>query len=155
MSKLDEYLRQVNPYYHSYKQMWDIEKEEEEKANNQGIKPPSISLCFKSFKQSDNRRYNIPSASEIAAVFRDEDGGPPFEREFVVHSKPNPQSLNNIQKLNILSPHIDPMVYPLLFPCGEPGWSTHLEHEEEFRYCFIKKYLSKVKISFFTRNHIP
>lgn len=129
MEWFDDFLRTVNPYYHAYKNMWDIEKEEDEKSKNLGIKPPTISLCFKSYKQSDNRRYNIPCASEIAVVFRDEDGGSTFDREFVVYAKPNAQSTTKFDKLNILSPHVDPMVYPLLFPYGEQGWHMNLEHE--------------------------
>jgi len=100
MTKLDELMREFNPYYHSYKNMWEIEKEEEEKARREGRKAPSLSLCFKRFPQNDKRRYNLPSASGIAAVFCDDDGAPPFDRDFLVYSKPNVQ-LQSIKTVQI------------------------------------------------------
>lgn len=49
MAQLDAYLREVNSYYHSYKNMIDIEKEQEARANSLGIIPRGLyqeSICI-------------------------------------------------------------------------------------------------------------
>jgi len=69
---------------------------------------------------------------------------PPFDRDFLVYSKPNVQLQSKLSKLNILSSHVDPMVYPLLFPFGEPGWNIGLEHSEELRFSFNLKVLQLI-----------
>ena len=111
--------------------MSEIQKEQNEKARREGKKAPTMSVCFKKFSNSDKRRYNIPTVSEISAIFSDEDGVPPFDREFMVYSKNNQERCLKI--LNILSQHTDPMVYPIFFPNGEPGWDPYLIHNPERR----------------------
>ena len=34
------------------------------------------------------------------------------------------------KKKSYISSHLDPMVYPLLFPCGEQGWHINIPHVE-------------------------
>lgn len=67
----------------------------------------------------DRRRYNLPTVDEIAVVFRFTDGTPPFKRDFRVYARdPEQQTI----MLNILSPHLDPMIYIIFYPYEEPGW---------------------------------
>ncbi|GBM15989.1 hypothetical protein AVEN_108587-1 [Araneus ventricosus] len=60
-----------------------------------------------------------------AMVFVNSDGEPPFERSIRVY----PLNPENPQKpfinINILSRNLDPMAYPIFFPCGEPGWQPN------------------------------
>lgn len=81
MEKLDTYLRSVNIYYDSYKQMRKIEKEEE-KANSLGIQLPKIHMAFKKCSSDDPRRYNIPKLGEIAVVFTGDNRMPPTDIDF-------------------------------------------------------------------------
>lgn len=132
MEKIDNYLTTVNPYYHAYKQMRQIELEEEEKAKSTGSQLPNIHMAFKKCNTDDRRRYNIPKIGEIAVVFTGEDGMPPTDIDFQVFPKNTDQySLN---KLNILSEHLDPMTYPLIHFNGEPGWRPGMEHNAEKRF---------------------
>ena len=125
LAYLDEYLRHVNPYCETYKSLMDFEKEEKAKTN--GALIPDVSLCFKRDKKDDQRRFNAPIATQIAAVFTGENGLPEDNRDFVVFPHSDKPKLI---KLNDLSKHIDPMSYPLLFFFGEPGWTTDLDHTE-------------------------
>jgi hypothetical protein len=74
----------------------------------------------------DKRRYNLPVVNEIAVVFVGENGEPPSKRDLVIYPK-NEKS----KTISFLSPLIDPMVYPILFPKGELGWSPGMEHVKE------------------------
>ena len=47
MQLLDNYLREVNPYYHSYKKMMEVEAEQEKRTKQLGINIPKISMYFK------------------------------------------------------------------------------------------------------------
>jgi hypothetical protein len=44
MEKLDQILRQYNPYYNSYKRMYEVEKEEEEKAKANGTTITQVTI---------------------------------------------------------------------------------------------------------------
>uniref|UniRef100_UPI00358E575D uncharacterized protein n=1 Tax=Myxine glutinosa TaxID=7769 RepID=UPI00358E575D len=84
-------------------------------------------MHFRRLCADDQRRYNIPTADEIAAVFvSGQDGEPPANRDFQVHL--HDQGLHN---LSPLSSHIDPMTYPILFPHGEPGWMINMPHQRQ------------------------
>ena len=87
---------------------------------------PTVNVVFRRNRNSDRRRYNIPTSKEIAMVFQNFDGEPPFERDFRVYPYPGKE---NIQ-LNILSPNLDPMTYPIFYPYGQPGWQPKLEFVE-------------------------
>uniref|UniRef100_A0A914VT15 Helitron helicase-like domain-containing protein n=1 Tax=Plectus sambesii TaxID=2011161 RepID=A0A914VT15_9BILA len=77
---------------------------------------------------SDQWRYNVPTANEVAVIFVGCDGCVPDNRDIAVH--PHGQALTRISPL---SPNCNPMVYPLLFPAGKPGWTLGLLHHEEHR----------------------
>src|SRR5258705_15894 len=79
-------------------------------------------MVFRRDRHSDQRRYNAPTSNEIAMVFVNSDGEPPFERDIRVYpfNPENPQQ--PFININILNPNLDPMSYPILFPYGEPGW---------------------------------
>jgi len=125
-------MRNKNPYYHSYKQLRQVELEQNEKAKLTGNKMPSIHMAFKRHYNDDPRRYNIPKVGEIAAVFTGDAGLAIHERDFQVFPKTNdPYPLT---KLNVLSQHISPMTYPLFHLNGDPVWRPGIEHNEKFRY---------------------
>ncbi|XP_055352995.1 uncharacterized protein LOC129598933 [Paramacrobiotus metropolitanus] len=83
-----------------------------------------ISLVLLKANGNDPRRYNDPRSGEVAAVFVSPDGEPPVERDIVVYTKQQ-----HLSRISPLSPHCDPMVYPLLFPAGEYGWHPSLAHD--------------------------
>ncbi|GBM62257.1 hypothetical protein AVEN_44050-1 [Araneus ventricosus] len=77
---------------------------------------PVVTMVFRRDRHSDERRYNAATANDIAMVFVNSDGEPPFEREIRVYplNPKNPQQ--PFININILSPNLDPMTYSILFP---------------------------------------
>jgi len=72
LSKLDCLLREINEYAKTYKLLGELEKEENEKSTEHGIQPSNYSIRFISDASRDPRRYNVPTSSEVAVVFSDE-----------------------------------------------------------------------------------
>ncbi|GBL80634.1 hypothetical protein AVEN_240149-1 [Araneus ventricosus] len=86
-------------------------------------------MIFMEHPDLDIRRYNAPtSRTEVAAIFVGDDGELPANRDICIY--PIGEGCKNISPLNQCN---DPMVYPLLFPRGEQGWSNEMEHVEERR----------------------
>jgi len=104
-----------NPYLQIYK------KASEEMVLEEGRN--ELELRFVDNINMDLRRYNKPTADEIAGVFNSTEGEPPSHRHVVIYHRQGGPKL-----LSTLSPHCDPMLYPLLFPYGEPGWDHQLCH---------------------------
>ncbi|GBM13631.1 hypothetical protein AVEN_229598-1 [Araneus ventricosus] len=89
----------------------------------------NVKMVFMEHPDLDLRRYNEPtSRTQVAAIFVGDDGEPPANRDICIY--PVADSCKNISPLNQCS---DPMVYPLLFPHGECGWNSNMEHVEERR----------------------
>lgn len=117
MIKIDEILKRVNPYYESFKTMFDVEQEINEKAEAEGREPPSVKLIFDiNAKDIDKNRYNLPvRTSEIAAVFVLEEGEEvPMTRGIAVH-----QFGKKIKILTKWDKRTESMLYPLFFPTGK------------------------------------
>lgn len=117
LNLLNQVLEKCNPYIKSYKTMH--EKLEEEKLLAIQQNRPEISLVMRFYHdpQSDPRRYNGPSYSEVAAVFESSDGAPPSNRHISVYPKEG-----GLTKIDYDSMHCDPMCYVLIWPKGETGW---------------------------------
>lgn len=109
--------------------MRNIHEREAQQTLRTGQRILIVSMTFTRDRQSDKRRYNAPTSNEIAMVFVNDDGEPPFERDIRIYPvnplNPNQPFIN----LHILSPNMDPMTYPILFPYGEPGWQTNWQCE--------------------------
>lgn len=80
----------------------------------------NIKMWITKDRAPDLRRYNLPVATEIAAVFVSEDGDPPINRDICVHNKND----GSVQNIPFYSPNCDPMTYPILFPFGDLGWTS-------------------------------
>ena len=101
-----------------------MEEEESTRAQAEG-RPPSIyNLTFHLPKEVDIRRYNPPTAQEIAAVFTSPDGTPPVSNCYAYLNIPVGSFYK--KKINQSSPFCDPMTYPLFHPTGILGWHTEI-----------------------------
>lgn len=72
----------------------------------------------------DGRRYNAPVVSEVAVIIRETDeitSG----RDLILR-----KSTGQLQRINSTHQAYDALSYPLLFPRGEPGWSTDLTYAQ-------------------------
>ncbi|EFJ25859.1 hypothetical protein SELMODRAFT_37065, partial [Selaginella moellendorffii] len=83
----------------------------------------NIVMYIKGENTIDPRRYNAPNSNEIAAVFTNSTRELPFNCSIAIHPKGE-----SMQEISIVSSCCDPMVYPLLFPNGNEGWSPDLKY---------------------------
>jgi hypothetical protein len=133
MSELDQFIRENNPFYGGFVQMY----EELEKAKETAIRDnipfvePKMYLVH---RQDEARgRYNDPiSIAEMAVVFTGPDGVPPPNPILRVY----PRSTGRFQSLHGCDSSRDPMVYPLLFPYGELGKSDLKQSYNKFTNIF-------------------
>lgn len=90
----------------------------------------------------DRRRYNTPTASEVAA-FVDDNGGDenaPTRRDIVIrmHEQlpPLPNATANdpprdrLQFINDVNQNYNPLRFPLLYPHGEVGWAPGISYAD-------------------------
>lgn len=113
MDFLQTLLMNVNPYAQIFKSVKDLPNA----ASN-------VQLHFTTSNAFHPGRSNLPTVSEVGAVFVSNDGAPPGSFDFVIYSK----STGALTKISNLNPHCDPMAYPLLFPCGDSGWQPGMPH---------------------------
>lgn len=107
-------LDQCNPYV----QVLRMAKER----FDQSIQMPNLKLRLISHRSTDSNTYNLPTASEVAALFVgdfDTSFGP---RDIIVETK-----TRELQRISELHPAYLPLQYPLLFPYGEDGYHIDLE----------------------------
>ncbi len=68
-------------------------------------------------RTQDQRRYEDPVATdEMAIVFTGTDGAPPAKQYIRVYKQNG-----RLHEISNMSLHRDPLMYPLLFPYGDPG----------------------------------
>lgn len=122
LDSIDRFFRQNNRLANTYQLMRDVEKRAAEQALQAGEEVPLVNMVLRRDRRFDKRRYNAPTCNEIAMVFVNDDGEPPFQRDIRIYPKnpmnPEQQFIN----ISILSPNLDPMTYPIFYPFGEPGW---------------------------------
>ncbi|UYV68620.1 hypothetical protein LAZ67_6000238 [Cordylochernes scorpioides] len=116
---ISSFLTEHNILKNSYKMMIELEKEI---TKTEGI-APILMLSIVENPFQDQRRYNAPRTNEIAAVFQNVDGEPPFNRDIRVYNKNSNETTN----ISILHQHLDAMTYPLLIPHAEAGWHSELK----------------------------
>ncbi|KII68454.1 hypothetical protein RF11_10812 [Thelohanellus kitauei] len=123
--KIDRFFRTNNRLAQSYQLIRDVEAQELKRASEAGEHIPVVSMILKKDRRSDQRRYNAPTSNEVAMVFVNADGEPPFNRDIHIYlinvENPDQKFIN----INILSPNLDPMTYSIIFPFGEPGWQPN------------------------------
>lgn len=122
LDKIDRFFRENNRIAQTFHMIREVENRENIAAAAANQPPPQVSLVFRRDRRSDNRRYNNPTSNEIAMIFVNEDGEPPFERDIRIYPKNPENSQHQYVQLNILSSNLDPMTYSILYPFGEPGW---------------------------------
>ncbi|XP_014790440.1 uncharacterized protein LOC106883814 [Octopus bimaculoides] len=123
MHRFDEIIRENDVYAASYRISREVELHEEQHPQQEQRPMSVLNLVFNREHTADRRKHNLPTVNEIAMVFSNTDGKPPFNRDFKVY----PRNYEvHVISLNILSPNLDPMVYVLFFPYGEPDWQPHV-----------------------------
>ena len=85
IQNVDEIIRQNNIYAKAYRMLGEIEQEEKERAEQNNHSLPTVNMAFRRDRNTDRRRYNLPTVDEVAMIFRSADGELPFERYFRVY----------------------------------------------------------------------
>ncbi|XP_046632783.1 uncharacterized protein LOC124312311 [Daphnia pulicaria] len=133
MEELDAMLREKNPYALVYKMMRQVLEEEYVQRQAANLPHYTVGMIITCDRRNvDQRRYNCPTAHEIAVVFKSSDGAPPSNRDIRGHLYIPVRGRRFIQ-INTQKPMCDPMCYPLLFPNGEDGWHAHMNYNTTSR----------------------
>nr|KAJ0217457.1 hypothetical protein LSAT_V11C300151780 [Lactuca sativa] len=74
-------------------------------------------------RDQDGRIYNLPSASEVAALIVGDIGDSIDNRDIVVQT-----SSGSLRHISELHPSYLPLQYPLLFPYGDDGYRVDIPH---------------------------
>ena len=120
-------MHRVNSFVAVYKNMTQIAKEQRDNLNNddgrEGIALlENVKLVFRAEGVPDCRRYNRPTCgSRIAAIIiggDNDDNAATNSRDIVVQYQDS-----SVTKVSDSNQFYDPLLYILLFPFGEPGWS--------------------------------
>jgi hypothetical protein len=135
MAEIDESLYDVSPYYESYRTMFEIEKELNEKAEKENKQPPKLKLVFDINAEVDKRRYNIPMVNEVAAlIVLDENDDMPEGKGIAVH-----QYGKKLKTLSKWDRQTESMIYPIYFPTGQGGWTPKMKSGKCLEHDIVKK----------------
>ncbi|XP_059147684.1 uncharacterized protein LOC131935318 [Physella acuta] len=125
METLYEVMKE-NPFSLAYRMMYEVEREETERAIASGEEIPKITMRLIQDRDQDQRRYNAQHCNEVAVVFTSSDGEPPLQRDLMVYLRADGENVQRMQQVSILHRNLDALCYPLLFPKGEQGWGEEL-----------------------------
>ena len=114
---LQNELHSINPFAQTFTNAGNRARQEESITD--------IRLVIHNTHGKDMRRYNQPTASEVAVIMSDFDYAPEV-RDIVI--KTHEGELKHISELNGA---YDPLQYPLLFPYGEYGWHDNILRANE------------------------
>lgn len=117
MRELGVELDRVNSFIRSFRSMAEFCRQPENSAAD-------VCMVIKVNHNTDLRRFNDAVHTDVAAIFKNDDGEPPFERNMVVFSKLS----NSVRSISVLDSSLDPLAYPLLFPNGDTGWHVNMAH---------------------------
>lgn len=117
MRELANELDRVNNFVRSFRAMSTYCQRPENAA-------AEVSMLIKVNNNVDLRRYNDAVSTDVAAIFKSDNGEPPFGRNMVIFSK----NSNAIRSISVLDSSLDPLAYPLLFPNGDTGRHVNLVH---------------------------
>lgn len=117
LTQLQGVLHEGHPYVTLYKHAFQIINE----------KPPEeqkdVEVSIHLDEGTDGRRYNLPTADELAAVVPgtgDEECN--SDRDIVLRLQDN-----TLKRISQMHPHYASLHYVLLFARGEKGWHKHLK----------------------------
>nr|KAJ0188926.1 hypothetical protein LSAT_V11C900458960 [Lactuca sativa] len=107
---------------------------------------PNIDLKLRLIgrRQQDGRTYNLPTASEVAALIVGDIGNSIDNRDIIVKTKSG-----NLQRINELHPAYLALQYQLLFPYGDDGYRVDIPHRgvtcstnNKRCYCTMREFFS-------------
>ncbi|THV03739.1 hypothetical protein K435DRAFT_561317, partial [Dendrothele bispora CBS 962.96] len=126
MWSLQTLLRAENPYSSIYLHAYEVLRQHPD--------APDLSVCLRVMPGQDRRRYNLPTADEVAAIVPDGNQGAE-NRDIILRLRPQDRDANEegadycgaLQRVSDGHAAYAPLHYVLLFPRGEPGWHWDLK----------------------------
>ncbi|CAH1415051.1 unnamed protein product [Lactuca virosa] len=95
-------------------------------------------------RKQDGRTYNLPTASEVAALIVGDIGDAIDNRDIIVTTKSG-----SLQRINELHPAYLGLQYPLLFPYGDDGYRVDIPHRDvdhstntKRRFCTMREFFA-------------
>ena len=120
MTDLQAMIHNVHPYVPLYKQAYQIMTE----------KPPAqqanIHTRIVLQPSADHRRFNLPTADEVAAIIPGNGEEHVSEHREIILRLKAPAQGGSLKRISHLNPLYSPLHYVLLFPHGEQGWHTQI-----------------------------
>ena len=118
LQKLQEMMREVNPYAKVYTRIGEILKDSP---------ATDLHLVLKKTRDTvDPRRYNVPTGTDVAVVIPTDCHNTYEQHDVVVYRKsichPSQQELI---KIHWAHPMYDPLMYVLMFPYGDKGFELN------------------------------
>uniref|UniRef100_A0A914Z7M8 Helitron helicase-like domain-containing protein n=1 Tax=Panagrolaimus superbus TaxID=310955 RepID=A0A914Z7M8_9BILA len=101
----------------------------------------NLSLHFGLKKGIDPRRFNLQASNEVAAVFATTDDGEIPDSYVTIYDKEG----RMLKTVNALDKNVEPWLYPIFFPHGEPIW--HHEMKNLFNQNITRMAYAKFQIS--------
>ncbi|XP_054782778.1 uncharacterized protein LOC129290098 [Prosopis cineraria] len=114
---LKDVLDEFNPFVKQYRMASSLIKNH---AYNE------LKLCLIGTRQHDGRNYNLPSASEVAALVVGDIDMSFGRRDIIIE-----ELSGSPQRISELHASYLPLQYPILFPFGEDGYRDDIDHREE------------------------
>ncbi|VDP22556.1 unnamed protein product [Heligmosomoides polygyrus] len=87
MLRIQQELNLVNPFIHSFNMMAEVIAEEERKAVLERRPAPLIQMVLDVNPALDRRRYNVPVAIEVVALYVFQDDDAPPGRQYAIQSR--------------------------------------------------------------------
>ena len=115
IQELQDMINNVNPYaalYHGVRNLLH------------GNPTTDVTLVLKTSGDGiDNRRYNVPTGTDIAMVIPVENDNQPLNKNIVIYkNKQNHPTKSNLMTIDYKNPMYDLLLYVLMFPFGDKGW---------------------------------
>ncbi|XP_053571517.1 uncharacterized protein LOC128661269 [Bombina bombina] len=125
LRELSSYMSQYNPFAKACKMLYEVEQECIHEASLNGVQNSKVSMVILQDRTSDYRRYNVQRVNEVAVIFQNSDGEPPLERDLLIHCRSTDQT-KKTERISVLDPNLEPLLYPLLFPYGDQSWGSNI-----------------------------
>ncbi|KAI0497090.1 hypothetical protein KFK09_023418 [Dendrobium nobile] len=87
----------------------------------------NLQICIRSDVRIDQRVYNAPTVSQVAAIWIEGDSTSFIERDIILTSHSG-----TYRKIKHYFGCYDPLQYPILFPNGEVGWHQNINRNSRF-----------------------
>ncbi|XP_012827650.1 PREDICTED: uncharacterized protein LOC105948936 [Erythranthe guttata] len=118
----------------------------QDRLSSEGLQ--GVKLKLVKSRSTDGRTYNLPNASEIAALIVGDFDTQEGVRDIVLEIQSK-----KLQRISELHPLYLPFQYPLIFPYGEDGYREDIGLRDSFRVCGGRLfYIESQKLNFIRYN---